>query len=80
MPLLATRHKQALNTVTLMNVNGCDSIVTTITTLAAYDSIGINATTCDPNQVGTNTITLTNSIGCDSLITTVTTLLESDSV
>ena len=55
-------------------------LVTTVTTLLASDSIGINATTCDPAQAGTSTITLMNANGCDSLITTVTILADYDSI
>ncbi|MEZ5023214.1 MAG: gliding motility-associated C-terminal domain-containing protein [Chitinophagales bacterium] len=49
-----------------------------MSTLSAYDSVGLTATTCDPLQVGTVTDTFTNAAGCDSLVTTVTTLNPSD--
>ncbi|MCP4120819.1 MAG: hypothetical protein GY751_03620, partial [Bacteroidetes bacterium] len=56
---------------------GCDSIRTLNLTVLQLDSIGINASSCDPLQVGSVTDTFTNTSGCDSLVTTVTTLLTS---
>jgi hypothetical protein len=59
---------------TLTNQAGCDSTVTTITTLLASDAITLNETTCDANNVGTVIQTLTNSNNCDSIVTTITVL------
>jgi hypothetical protein len=61
----------------LTTVDGCDSIVTTITTLLPSYNITINATTCDPAQAGTVVQNLTTVDGCDSTVTTITTLLPS---
>ena len=65
---------------TLTSSQGCDSIITTITTLLPSDAVTIDETTCDPGQVGTVVQTLTNQYGCDSVVTTNTTLLPSDAV
>ncbi|MEZ5023210.1 MAG: hypothetical protein R2728_08130 [Chitinophagales bacterium] len=50
---------------TFVAFNTCDSIVTTIVTLAAYDSTGTTATTCDPLAVGSVTDAFTNTSGCE---------------
>jgi len=65
------------NTVTLTNSSGCDSLVTTTTTLLASDETNLTATTCDAVNAGIDTVTLMNSAGCDSLVITTTTLLAS---
>ncbi|MBK8352502.1 MAG: hypothetical protein IPL21_12730 [Saprospirales bacterium] len=62
---------------TLTAANGCDSIVTTITTLAPFSSVTINTTTCNAANAGTTIDTLVGSNGCDSIVTTITTLLPS---
>ncbi|MEZ5021875.1 MAG: M43 family zinc metalloprotease [Chitinophagales bacterium] len=59
---------------TLTAFNGCDSFVTMITNLDAYDSTIISLTTCDPLQADTITEYLTNANTCDSFVTTVTVL------
>ncbi len=64
----------------LTNGNGCDSIVTTITTLLSSDAVTINAISCNPVDTGTVVQNLTNGDGCDSIVTTITTLLASDAV
>ncbi|MBK7137627.1 MAG: hypothetical protein IPH74_00805 [Bacteroidetes bacterium] len=61
----------------MTTVNGCDSIVTTITTLLPSFDITLNATTCDPAQAGSVKQNLTTVDGCDSTVTTITTLLPS---
>jgi hypothetical protein len=58
-------------------VEGCDSIVTTVTTLLERYDIQLTATTCDPQNIGTVVQNLVSVEGCDSIVTTVTTLLES---
>jgi hypothetical protein len=63
----------------LTNQFDCDSIVTTITTLLPSNSEIINATTCNPANVGTVVQNLANQYGCDSIVTTITTLLPSSS-
>jgi hypothetical protein len=62
---------------TLAAQNGCDSVVTTITTLLPSFDKTINLTSCDPADVGTVVETLTAQNGCDSVVTTITTLLPS---
>ena len=68
------------STVTLTNQVGCDSLVTTITTLLPSDAVTIIATSCDPSQTGTTSVTLPNQFGCDSVVTTITTLSAYDSI
>ncbi len=63
--------------VTLVSVGGCDSIVTTITTLLPSYNIAINETTCIPANAGTVVQNLKSIDGCDSIVTTITTLLPS---
>ncbi len=58
----------------LMNQSGCDSTITTITTLFPSSAITINETTCNINGVGTVIQNLLNQAGCDSIITTITSL------
>ncbi|MEZ5007905.1 MAG: hypothetical protein R2753_07110 [Chitinophagales bacterium] len=50
---------------------GCDSIVTTITTLLPTATSTVDATTCDPQQVGTTVDTIVGGAanGCDSIVT-----------
>ena len=57
-------------------MNGCDSVVTTITTLISGFTNTVNLTSCDPADVGTVTNTYTASNGCDSVVTTITTLIS----
>jgi|GEM_PF-1606825 len=66
--------------VTLKNQNGCDSIITTVTTFAKSDSIIVPATSCNVADVGTKILKLKNRNGCDSIVTRVTTLIKSDSI
>jgi hypothetical protein len=49
-------------------------MVTTTTALLASDAVTINATTCNPANVGTSVQNLFNQDGCDSVVTTITTL------
>ncbi len=52
---------------TLVNINGCDSILTTTLTVLQTDTIYLPDTfTCDPNEVGTFMFSDTNQAGCDS--------------
>ncbi|MEL6131926.1 MAG: T9SS type A sorting domain-containing protein, partial [Bacteroidota bacterium] len=67
-----------VDTVTLANQTGCDSLVITTTTLLQSDTTEVAVGSCDPMQVGVDTVTLTNQAGCDSLVITTTTLLPSD--
>ncbi|MBX7226392.1 MAG: hypothetical protein K1X55_10200, partial [Chitinophagales bacterium] len=62
----------------LTSSGGCDSIVTTITTLINASFTTVNATSCNPADTGTviNTITGGAANGCDSIITTITTLIN----
>jgi gliding motility-associated-like protein len=66
--------------VTFTNQFGCDSVVTTITTLIASYDIQLTATTCDPALVGVDVQSFTSTEGCDSIVTTTTTLLPNDAV
>jgi hypothetical protein len=54
--------------------------VTTITTLLPSNAVTVNATTCNPAEVGTTVQNLLNQFGCDSIVTTNTTLLPSNAV
>ncbi|MBK8352501.1 MAG: hypothetical protein IPL21_12725 [Saprospirales bacterium] len=65
---------------TLVGSNGCDSIVTTITTLLPSSATTLNATSCNPQDTGTVVRTLTAANGCDSIVTTITTLAPFSSV
>ncbi|MEZ5004198.1 MAG: hypothetical protein R2730_14295 [Chitinophagales bacterium] len=64
---------------TFSTVDGCDSIITTITTLLPPSYNTINKTTCVPSEAGTVVDTLVGQAanGCDSIITTITTLNDS---
>jgi hypothetical protein len=57
----------------LLNQDGCDSVVTTITTLNASYNIQLTATTCDPLSAGVTVQNLVSIEGCDSIVTTTTT-------
>ncbi len=60
--------------------NGCDSIVTTTTTLFPSDAISIFESSCNPVDTGTIIVVLGNQFGCDSTITTITSFLPSDNI
>jgi hypothetical protein len=60
------------------NQFGCDSLVTTITTLLPSDTTNVAAATCDSAQVGVTVQVFTNQFGCDSTVITTTTFLPSD--
>lgn len=60
-------------TTILTNSVGCDSILTTLTSLHPNSSSIQNLTTCLDENIGTVIDTLTNIAGCDSIITTTTT-------
>ena len=49
---------------------GCDSVVTTITSLLPSDSINLTQFTCNPNNAGVFTQALSNQFGCDSTVVT----------
>ncbi|MEZ5023044.1 MAG: hypothetical protein R2728_07250 [Chitinophagales bacterium] len=55
------------STQNLTTYQGCDSIVTTVTTLLikATQNYTINQTDCDPANVGSNTQNLTTYQGCE---------------
>ena len=57
---------------TLTNVNGCDSVLTTITSFQNFDTLTIYKTSCLEIEIGTKIDSLTNKFGCDSLVTTIT--------
>jgi hypothetical protein len=59
------------------NIGGCDSTVTTFTTLILSSSSTVNLTSCDPSQALIVFDTLVNSVGCDSIVTKNYTLLAS---
>jgi gliding motility-associated-like protein len=59
---------------TLTASNGCDSVVTTITTLLSTKINRVNIITCNPVEVGIDTLILLGNNGCDSLIITTTSL------
>jgi hypothetical protein len=61
------------------SLNGCDSVVTTITELQPSSELTINLTTCIPSEAGTVVDTLTKANGCDSVVTIITELLPSSS-
>ncbi|MEZ5022928.1 MAG: hypothetical protein R2728_06630 [Chitinophagales bacterium] len=58
-----------------VTANGCDSIVTTVTTLVPEVTNTVNLTTCIAGEEGTTVDTFTSAAGCDSIVTTITTLL-----
>ena len=62
------------------NAIGCDSIITTITTLLLGDSVLINQGSCNAADTGIVIQSLNNVLGCDSIVTTITTLLPSDNI
>lgn len=62
------------------NALGCDSVVTTITTLLPNDSITITTGSCVPADVGSIVVGFINSSGCDSVVTTITSLFPTDSI
>ncbi|MEZ5023042.1 MAG: hypothetical protein R2728_07240 [Chitinophagales bacterium] len=53
------------STQNLTTYQGCDSIITTVTTLLTSYNYTINDTDCDPANVGSNTQNLTTYQGCD---------------
>jgi len=57
----------------LSNNAGCDSIVTTVTTLIPPDSTTINVQSCNAANAGSVVVNLANQFGCDSIVTTITT-------
>ena len=63
--------------IVLTDENGCDSVVTTITSLIESYETTIDRASCDPDEVGTTMDTMTSTEGCDSILTTITTLLSS---
>ena len=65
---------------TFKNQNGCDSIVTTVTTFVTSDSIIIPLTSCNVADVGTKIQKLKNRNNCDSIVTTITTFSKTDSI
>ena len=62
---------------TFQDVNGCDSIITTVTTLLQSHSETIYLESCNPNDVGITSQTFINQFGCDSVVITNTSLLPS---
>ncbi|MEZ5023197.1 MAG: SprB repeat-containing protein [Chitinophagales bacterium] len=66
-----------VSTITLTNTLGCDSIVTTITTLLPEVTNTVMATTLRSTIAGTTVDTFTAFNTCDSIVTTITTLLPS---
>ena len=62
----------------LFNVNACDSIHTTTTTLLASDATFTNLTSCNPTDTGVIVQNLFNVNACDSIHTTTTTLITFD--
>ncbi|MEZ5023213.1 MAG: hypothetical protein R2728_08145 [Chitinophagales bacterium] len=62
---------QAGTTVDSLNASGCDSIVTTVTTLLPEVTNTITTTSCDPLQVGTTVDTFAAFNTCDSIVTTI---------
>ncbi len=59
----------------LTDVNGCDSIITTITSLLPSDSIVIQESSCNVADTGIFVQPLTNVNGCDSTVTTIISFL-----
>ena len=62
--------------------NGCDSTITTITTLGEPTTVTLNETTCNPMETGTVTTTFFGgaSNGCDSVVIVITSLLPKANV
>ncbi len=60
--------------------NGCDSIVTTTTSLLPSDDIFLFANSCDVSQTGSFVMNYVNQYGCDSIVTTQVELLPSDNL
>ena len=56
--------------------DGCDSMITTITTILESYDIAISESSCNPLDTGTVVNNLTSVDGCDSVITTITSLQE----
>ena len=69
-----------IDSVSLFNQYGGDSLVITETILLPSDTVNLTTTTCNPMEVGYDTLFLTNQYSCDSLVITETILLPSDSV
>ena len=65
---------------TLMTFQGCDSIVTTITTLLPSDEIFLFENSCDPSQTGSFVMNFVNQYGCDSIVTTLVEALPGDNI
>ncbi|MEZ5009887.1 MAG: hypothetical protein R2753_17190 [Chitinophagales bacterium] len=59
----------------MIAANGCDSIITTNTTLVSTYNITQNETSCDPLAVGISIDTFMSALGCDSIVTVNTSLL-----
>jgi gliding motility-associated-like protein len=66
-----------VDTLFLINVRGCDSLIITNHWFQLPDTTTINLFDCDPGQVGTTVEVMTGMI-CDSVIITNTYLLSSD--
>ncbi len=64
-PLMA-----GMSTVTLATSSGCDSLVTTNTTLLASDTTRLTVSSCDIDVMTIDTVFLQASVGCDSLVIT----------
>jgi gliding motility-associated-like protein len=68
------------STQNFTNQFGCDSVVTTNTSLNTIYDIQLSATTCNLALVGVAVLPFTSIEGCDSIVTTTTTLLPSNAV
>ena len=60
---------------TLLNTEGCDSVIILTVQVPKTDTIRLSKTSCNPNLVGTLFQTFKNSSGCDSVVMTQTTLV-----
>ncbi|MEM8897104.1 MAG: T9SS type A sorting domain-containing protein [Bacteroidota bacterium] len=65
-----------IDTVKLLNVFECDSLIITTTDLIPGDTTYLTAITCDPEEVDTTSFTFLNENGCDSILTVYTQLIQ----
>lgn len=64
------RHNAGIYYDTLVNLNGCDSILAKALTVNPIDTTLLNSVTSDSTMAGVSTTTLSNQFGCDSVVIT----------
>jgi hypothetical protein len=62
------------------NAGECATTITMSILVNQLNAVTVNATTCNPANVGTTVQNLLNQFGCDSIVTTTTTLLPSNTI